>query len=181
MYHYGVFIVLFVLFWLSNFYSSLALFVFISLYLPISVALTCLPLVFLFSHLLVFLSLVLFQPHPHRSSPHPSLPSADLLSEHVFVWEGQWVRGRWSETMWVCVFVVFCVSSVLWVFYIYFKMKVKEEEKQTLVKCGVFFPEGCLMDTDCRFCFTSALFTTNWHDLNIFKLICYLMTTLYLI
>lgn len=117
---------------------------------PISVALSCLPLVFLFSHSLVFLSLVLFQPHPHISSPHPSLPSAGFLYENVFVWERQWVRGRWSETMWVCVFVCFIcfmgVSCLLW------DESEWGNKMETLVR--FFFPPKAF--SDCRFYSTSA-------------------------
>lgn len=50
--------------------------------------------------------------------------------------------------MCLCVFVVFCVSSVLWAFYVYFEMRVSEEEKQTHL-CDVWVPlEGYPTDME---------------------------------
>lgn len=78
------------------------LYFYVSLSLSLFVLLTCLPLVFLFTHRLVFLSLFPFQTHPLRSAPHPSLHHAGL-SPYIYVCVRECEDGvRWSETICLC-------------------------------------------------------------------------------
>ena len=125
----------------SSLHSSLPLLIFISLYLPISAGLSCLPLVFSLACLSVISSISATP--TQRLSPSITPQRWFFFLNCVCVSETECQR----KIEWDNVCLCFCVSSVLWVFYVYFETSVSEEEKNPQqnrdnhVKCGCP-PEG---------------------------------------